>query len=269
MVLIGLIVGLLVGGLVVFFVAGMTAGVPTPIAGSLQESQLDTVVGTYRYQNDTYEITAREAIAGTRSLASMRNGDGTYQTPSTDMVIAQARNEILAKLVSDNGIEVSGEEVAAYAREVVGTDDMAAVAAYFSMDEAQAQQALTEAASVRKLRESVVGSSVSVLEAPAYPADGATEVGTAAYADYIIGLLGSNWDSEAGTWANTDNPYYTSLQNKVFAPGSASYDAAQAAYAVALEQSGASSSSSSRDAWVAWLNQYLDEASIAVATLRA
>lgn len=268
MVLIGLIAGLLIGGLVMFFVSGALSGAPKPVAASLQESQLDTVVGTYRYQDETYKITAREAILGTKSLEAARNSDGTYQTPSTDMVVSFARNQILAQLVRDNGIEVSGEEVLAYARDLVGTDDMGAVASYFSMEEAQAQQILTEAASVRKLREQVVGSSSSLVEPPAYPADGATEVGNAEYATYIIGLLGSNWDSEAGTWANTQNPYYEVLKDKVFAPGSASYDAAQAAYAVALEQMG-TSATSTRDAWTAWLNQYLDEGSIAVATLRA
>lgn len=268
MVVIGLIAGLLIGALVMFFVSGALSDAPKPVAASLQESQLDTVVGTYRYQDDTYKITAREAILGTKSLAAARNSDGTYQTPSTDMVVSFARNQILAQLVRDNGIEVSGEEVAAYARDLVGTDDMSAVASYFSMDEAQAQQILTEAASVRKLREQVVGSVASILEPPSYPADGATEVGNADYATYIIGLIGSNWDSEAGTWANTENRYYDVLKDKVFAPGSASYDAAQAAYAVALEQMD-STGISTRDAWTAWLNQYLDEGSIAVATLRA
>ena len=267
MVVIGLLIGLVVGALAMFFIARALPNVPTPIAGTLQESQLDTVVGTYRYQDDTYSITARDAILGTKSLESVRNADGSYQAPSTDMIVSYARNDILARLVRDNGIEVSGEEVAAYARELVGTDDMNAVASYFSMDADQAQQIVSEAAAVRKLREQVVGTSAAALQPPTYPADGATEVGNADYATYIIGLLGSNWDSASGTWANTSNPYYDVLKDKVFAPGSASYDAAQAAYAVALEQVG--STDSARAAWTTWLNQYLDEGSIAVATLRA
>lgn len=268
MTIVGLLIGLIVGALAMFFISRALSGAPTPVAGTLQESQLDTVVGTYRYQDDTYKITARDAILGTKSLESARNADGSYQTPSSDMIISFARNDILARLVRDNGIEVSSEEVAAYARDLVGTDDMNAVASYFSMDVDQAQRIVSEAAAVRKLREQVVGSSATALQPPAYPADGATEVGTADYATYIIGLLGSNWDSASGTWANTSNPYYDVLKDKVFAPGSASYDAAQAAYAVALEQTGATDGAA-RSAWTSWLNQYLDEGSIAVATLRA
>ncbi len=264
-----ILVGLLIGFLATFLVMSGRTSVPTPVSSTLTESQLDTtVVGTYRYDGVTYSITAREAILGSVSLDSVSNGDGTYEAPTADMILAYARNQILAQLVADNGITVTSDEVAAYAEETVGTSDMAAVAAYFNMDEDQAEEIMTEAAAVAKLRASVAGTSSSAPEPPTPPADGDTEVGTAEYADYIIALLGSNWDSEQGTWANTDNAYYTALQNMVFAPGSASYEAAEAAYAVAYQEWQASSGDAG-DVWYAYVNQYLDEASIAIATLRA
>lgn len=265
-----ILVGLLIGFLATFLFMNGRSGAPQPVAATLTESQLDsTVVGTYRYDGETYAITAREALLGSTSLENAANGDGTYDAPSADMVLAYARNQILAQLVADNGITVTSEEVAAYAEQTVGTSDMAAVAAYVGMDEDQALQAMTEAAAVAKLRASVAGSSSTAAPVPpTAPADGNTEVGTAEYADYIIALLGSNWDADLGTWANTDNAYYTALQNMVFAPGSASYEAAEAAYAVAYAQWQAASGDQG-EAWLDYVNAYLDAGAISIATLRA
>lgn len=265
-----ILVGLLVGFLATFLVMSGRTGAPQPVAPTLTESQLDsTVVGTYRYDDETYAITAREALLGSTSLEGVANDDGTYDAPSADMVLAYARNQILAQLVADNGITVTSDEVAAYAEQTVGTSDMAAVAAYVGMDEDQALQAMTEAAAVAKLRASVTGSSSTTAPLPpTAPADGNTEVGTAEYADYIIALLGSNWDAGLGTWANTDNAYYTALQNMVFAPGSANYEAAEAAYAVAYAEWQATSGDQG-EAWFDYVNAYLDAGSISIATLRA
>lgn len=264
-----LLVGLLVGFLATFLFMNGRTSAPVPVAATLSEGQLDTVVGTYRYGDETYKITAREAILGTVSLESVKNDDGTYDAPTSDMVLSYARNRILALMVEEHGITVSDDEVAQYALDIVGTDDMALVADYFDMEEDQAREIMAEAAAVRKLRESVTSSpSVSAPQEPTPPADGGTEVGNAEYANYIIGLLGSHWDAATGTWADTDNAYYAVLQNMQFAPGLANYEAAEAAYGVAYQEYVASTQDASAT-WTDFVNQYLDQGSISIATLRS
>lgn len=264
-----LLVGLLVGFLATYLFLNGRTSAPVPVASTLSESQLDTVVGTYRYGDETYRITARDAILGTTSLESVMNDDGTYDAPTSDMILSYARNRILALMVEEQGITVSDEEVAAYALDTVGTSDMSLVADYFGMDVDQAQSIMAEAAAVRKLRESMTSTpSVSKPQEPTPPADGNTEVGTADYADYIIGLLGSHWDASTGTWADTDNAYYAALQNMQFAPGLANYEAAEAAYGVAYQEYAASAQEASQ-AWTDYVNRYLDQGSISIATLRS
>lgn len=264
---IGLVLGAVLGAVLFSFISGGSGGAPTPIGATLGASQLQTVVGTYRYEGKTYEITAQDAILGSGSLSGAQNADGSYRAPSADNVLSYARNMILAELVQENGIEVSSDEVAQYAQNLIGTSDTDAVAVYFGMESSDAQRLLTEAAAVGKLREKIVGNVGIGLQAPELPADGNSEVGTAAYADYIIGLLGSYWDSAAQTWANTDNLYYEALKDEVFAPGSASYDAAQIAYGIALDALG--DTASSQEIWTDYVNGYLNEAAISVRTLGA
>lgn len=265
--LIGLVLGAVLGAVLFSFISGGSGGAPAPVGATLSASQLQTVVGTYRYDGKAYEITAQDAILGSGSLSGAQNADGSYQTPSADDILSYARNMILAKLVQENGIEVSSDEVAQYAQDLIGTSDADAVAAYFGMESSDAQRLLAEAAAVGKLREKIVGNVGTGLQAPELPADGNSEVGTAAYADYIIGLLGSYWDPAAQTWANTDNPYYESLKDEVFAPGSASYDAAQIAYGIALDALG--NAASAQEIWTDYVNGYLNEAAISVRTLGA
>lgn len=262
------IAGLLVGALVALLVFNGKFHPPAPIASTLAEAQLDTAVGAYSYAGKTYKITARDAIEGSTSLSAVKNPDGSYDAPTADMVLSFARNEILDRLVEDNGVSVSSEEISAYALSMLGTSDMSAIAEMFGMDEAQAQGVVAQAAAVGKLRQQVTGTSGSSAPVPPdAPADGNTEVGTAAYADYIIGLLGANWDSSTNMWANTTNDFYNALQGMVFAPGSANYEAALAAYGVAYAQHLAVSGQT--DAWSDYVNEYLDSGSVVIATLRS
>lgn len=266
--LIGLAVGLLVALGLARFVFGLGSVKLDPVAPTLSESQLSEVVGTYSYDGENHDITARDAILGTQALSFSLNADGTYDAPSSDMVLSYARNQILAKLVADAGIEVSDEEVSSYMQQLVGTTDLAQAAAYLHMDADQAAEALKAACATAKLKQTVCGSGVEAISAPAWPEDGNTELGHPEYADYIISLLGTNWDATTMSWANTDNPYYAALKDAVFAQGSASYDAAMLAYDVAVQQAGGAAADSSA-AWTDYVNEYLDKAAVAIYTLRA
>ena len=267
---IGVVLGILVALLLSRFVFSGTGGSLSPVSPTLAESELSCVVGTYVYDGQTYEITAQEAITGTQSLSASLNADGSYDTPSSDMVLSYARNQILAKVVAEQGITVSSDEVSAYMQATLGTTDLSTAAAYLNMDADQAQSALQAACAVSKLKDSVCAGATSSasIAAPSYPEDGDLDLGHSEYADYIISLLGSHWDTTTGSWADTDNPYYTALQGQVFGVGSASYSAAQLAYSVAVQQADSSSGSAST-VWTDYVNTYLDKAAITISTLRA
>jgi hypothetical protein len=183
-------------------------------------------------------------------------------------VVAVARNAVLKRIVEDYGVSVDQDEVDTYLQGAFGTSDVAAVASSLGLGEQAARAAAEEAAAVAKLRAQVVGVDASEPQAPWYPADGNTEVGTAEYADYVIGLLGEHWNASLQMWADTDNDYYRALEGKVFAAGSANYEAAQAAYTVACDEYAAAGDEAGQ-AWLDLVNSYLDKACITVATLRA
>ena len=266
--LIGLVVGVLAAIVLARFVFGWGTTKLDPVAPALADTELSCVVGTYTYNGETFDITAREAIEGTQSLSYSLNADGTYDAPSSDMVLAYARNQVLAQIAADAGITASADEVNAYMQQLVGTTDITQAAAYLHMDVDQAQTALQQACAISKLKDSVCPASAQTLQEPVWPSDGNTELGHPEYADYIIGLLGANWDATTQSWANTDNDYYAVLKDQVFAQGSASYNAAMLAYNVAYQQAGGTAGDSSA-AWTAYVNTYLDTAAIVIYTLRA
>ena len=240
-----------------------------PTAATLSEDELDTVVGSYTYQGVSHDITARQAIEDSTSLESVKNDDGTYTAPTADTIVSYARNQILAVLVDEAGVEVSDEELASYAERTTGVSDIATIATYYQMDEDQARRILTDAAAVFKLRDQVVGSIGDAPQAPAAPdSDADASAATEDYAAYITGLLGSHWDTESGAWADEDNVYYQSLQQYSFDGKTATYEAAQVAYYVAynLYQQQASQQ---RVAWTQYVDTYLAQATISIATLRS
>lgn len=238
-----------------------------PLGSTIQNDELDsTIVGYYTYDGQQYELTAAEVIGQSNDLQSSVNADGTYDSPSADQVLAAARNAVMRHLVDDKNVVVTQSEIDAYAVSTLGTSDVESLASIYGMGVTQTRDSLELAARLSKLRNQVAASSASggSVAAPTAPADGQNEVGNADYAQYIIGLLGSHWNSVDGTWADTDNAYYPALLNQVFAPGSASYEAALAAYAVAY-----STSAVSLDVWTSYVNSYLDEGAVSIATLRA
>lgn len=271
-VLITVLIGLaclLVGAAVGLFLLSRIVDLPqSTISTTLTESQLDEKVGTYTYNGKVYTITARQAIEDSVSLESRKNDDGTYDAPSADMIISYARNCILTAEVAARGITVTDDDLNQYLIDFAGTTDISTIAEEYSMDEDQARRILIEAAGVRKLKESVVGVTPDAPEAPTEPEDGDTEVTNSEYAAYIIGLLGDNWDSENGTWANTDNPYYEALKDAAFSSTSANYEAAELAYSVASSQYSEQLSSSSEQ-WRDFVNTLMENGSITIDTLQA
>ena len=261
------VLALVVGGLVGMFVLGDVVKRPqTPVSSSLTASQLTMSVGSYTYKGVRYDITAQEAIEDSVSLDSVRQDDGTYATPTADMIISYARNRILADIVSDNGVSVSDDDLNDYLQQLMGTTDISQIANQYGMSESQARTILTEAAAVKKLRDEKVGDVPTAPTAPTAPSDGDTETANSDYYTYIVNLLGDNWDSSNNTWANTDNAYYSVLKDATFSGDSANYEAAQLAYYVAYQQYQSQSSTVSAQ-WTDFVNSYLQDAAITVNTL--
>ena len=193
----------------------------------------------------------------------MKSTDGTYAAPSGEMVLAYARNQILVSEAENRGLSVSDEDLETYANDRLGTSDFAAIATQYGVSEDQAKQIVRENALIGQLYEQIVPdvSGATMPEAPAEPADGNEEALTKDYADYIISLLGKNWDSEKATWASEDNEYYDALKDSTFTAEGASYADAQTAYYVAY-QLYAEEAQAANQAWTTFANELYAKANV-------
>lgn len=257
---IGVLVGkFLLGGLAGGAVTGKTA---------LSEGELDSTVGTYVYQGETHAITARQALEGATGVDAAKQDDGTYAMPSADNVLDYARNQVLAVAVKAEGIEVSDEDMATYAKDTLGTDDYASLASTYGMSEDEVKEVVRQSAGVKRLYDKVVGAddSAKAPETPAEPAEDAKDAATADYGKYIVGLLGDEWDADKGTWAREDGPYYAALKDQSFSADSATYDQAMTAYYVAYQQYSQQANSQSAT-WSKYVNGLLSNASISIGEL--
>jgi hypothetical protein len=238
---------------------------------TLAESELDTVVATYTYGGEKHQVTARDVIEDASSLEAELNEDGTYALPTADNVLAYARNKIIIGEAESRGITVTDEDISAYAMEMLGTDDFAAIASTYGLSEDVAKRMLGESAMMKALRDQILADTATVempANPPAEPEDGNHDATSKEYADYVIALLGDEWDAENNTWARTDGQYYATLQTYPISNEEASYEAAQQAYYVAY-MAYANATSNSSQAWTDFVNGLLGSASIEIATLCA
>jgi len=258
-----LIVGVLVGR----FVLGRTTTVSLNGATTFSEDQLDNTIATYVYDGKTYNVTAREVIEANTSLDSAANDDGTYNVPTADDTVSFARNQIVLQAAKDQGLSVSDDDVSQYATDTLGTDDYSTIASNYSLDEDTTKSILSDAALMKKLRDSVVTTTVPTSPtAPTAPSDGNSDTATAEYAQYIIALAGDEWDSTNNTWAGTDGTYYAALSSYAISNDSATYAAAEAAYYVAYSAYNTASSSVSTE-WTNYVNTLLSNATIQIGSL--
>ena len=159
--------------------------------------------------------------------------------------------------------------MAAFAEQMFGTSDYATIASNYGIDEEIAKATIADSATMSKLRDAVVSTPLpDVPTAPAEPEEGAEDTPTADYASYIIGLLGDEWDSEAGTWARQDGDYYATLSSYEITNDSATYAAAEAAYQVASNNYSEVATQVSEE-WVAYTRNLLSNATVQVGSLVA
>lgn len=259
-----LVAGLLVG----HFVIGGGPVVSLDGKTSLTEQELDSNIASYTLDGQVHNMTAREVIEGTTSLKAMANEDGTYKIPAPTYVLMYAQNKILLDDAKSRNLSVSDEELASFTQSVYGTSDYAAIAQQYQISEDEAKKTLTDSALVGKLRDSVVTTALpDQPEAPAQPADPSNDVPTEAYATYVIGLLGDEWDSANNTWARTDGDYYAVLSGYEISNSGATYAAAQAAFNVANSKYAQAYQQVGQE-WTDYVNnQLMSKASIQIGSL--
>ena len=260
-----LVAGVLVGH---FLLPGGTASSTISLDGrtTLSASELDSVIATYTYDGQVNDITAREVID---QVGGTTNDDGTYNVPRANDILTYAQNALLADEAERQGLSVTDEEVSEFATGMLGTDDFATIASYYGLTEDAARQIVASSALTSKLQDSVVTTEVPDEPAvPAEPAEGEEDTPTADYAEYVIGLLGDEWDAEANTWARTDGTYYATLSGYEISNEAASYAAAEAAYNVAYEAYGEVATQASQE-WIEYARGLMSKATIQIGTLVA
>lgn len=266
-----LVIAIIVAGVGGYFIGrgGFGGASSAPGSALLTEGQLDATVASYTYKGARHDITAREAIESQYSLDSMKTDDGMYRAPSAETLVAYVRTQILLNEAEARGIEVTDDEVTAYAEQTYGTSDFATLATQYGLSEDQAREIVRNSTMIEKLYNQIApASTVALPEEPEQPADGDTSTRSKAYADYIINLAGDEWDAETGTWASTDGPYATALQGMDVTADSASYEEAIIAYYVAYQEY-ATQASESRQTWTDFANTLFADADMDIYGLYA
>ncbi len=201
---------------------------------TLSAGELDSTVATYTIDGRTARVTAREVLeesSGDAELAA--NEDGTYDVPSASDVLTYAQNQIILADADARGLTATDDEIDEFISSSLGTD-LSTLATSWGIDEDAARSVVADAVTMRKLQDEVATTELPEQPtAPTEPAEGAEDEPTAEYAQYVIGLLGDEWDADANDWARTDGTYYATLSGYEISNDAATYAAASAAYSVA------------------------------------
>ena len=230
------IVALAVGVALGYFLMGGPSGSSISLNGrsTLSESELDSTIATYTFDGATHKITARDVLTfgGSEPVA---NDEGTYDVPGAESILNYAQTQIMLSDAEARGITATDDEINEFLATSYGSDvDLATFASGTGMTEDAAREMLEYWVIINKLGEDVAGGTLPEAPVePTAPEEGEEETPTAEYAEYIIGLVGDEWDADANTWASSDGDYYATLSSYEISNDSATYAAATAAYSVA------------------------------------
>ena len=230
------IVALAVGVALGYFLMGGPSGSSVSLNGrsTLSESELDSTIATYTFDGATHKITARDVLTfGGSELVA--NDDGTYDVPGATSILNYAQTQLMLSDAEARGITATDDEINEFLATSYGSDvDLATFASGTGMTEDAAREMLEYWVIINKLGEDVAGGTLPEAPVePTAPEEGEEETPTAEYAEYIIGLVGDEWDADANTWASSDGDYYATLSSYEISNDSATYAAASAAYSVA------------------------------------
>lgn len=228
------VVALAIGVAAGHFLLGGSGTISLNGRTTLSAGELDSTVATYTVDGRTVSVTAREVLEESSGDAELTaNEDGTYDVPSASDVLTYAQNQIILADADARGLTATDDEVDEFVSTNLGTD-LATLATSWGIDEDAARSVVADAVTMRKLQDEVATTELPEQPtAPSEPAEGAEDEPTAEYAQYVIGLLGDEWDADANDWARTDGTYYATLSGYEISNDAATYAAASAAYSVA------------------------------------
>ena len=229
--------------------------------------ELDSVIATYTVNGQAKSVTAREVLVEVAGGAEpIANEDGTYDVPSASATLTYAQNEIILADAAARGITATDEEIDEFAISSLGAD-LATLASSWGIEEQAAHDMIEDAIVMQKLQEQVTSTELPEQPStPSEPAEGEEDVATAEYAQYVIGLLGDEWDAEADDWARTDGTYYATLSGYDISNDAATYAAASAAYSVA-SSAYQTASTQLNEEWNAYTDSVLSTVSIQLGTI--
>lgn len=255
------VIAVIVAAILGYVIGSDTFGPKGVGSATLTEDQLDSVVATWTLDGATNKITARQAIESQYSLDTVKDENGTYPTPTADVILAYARNQVLLKEAEKRDVKIDDKELAAAAEDTLGTSDFSTIASQYQVTEDQAKEIVRQQVTIQKLYKTIVKDAPTAPAAPEEPENGDSAAVSAEYAAYIIDLAGKEWDKEAGTWASPDGTYATALAGEEFTADSASYAQAQKAYAAAY-QDYAKHAADSNQSWTEYVNALFAKADI-------
>lgn len=255
------VIAVIVAAILGYVIGSDTFGPKGVGSATLTEDQLDSVVATWTLDGATNKITARQAIESQYSLDTVKDENGTYPTPTADVILAYARNQVLLKEAEKRDVKIDDKELAAAAEDTLGTSDFSTIASQYQVTEDQAKEIVRQQVTIQKLYKTIVKDAPTAPAAPEEPENGDSAAVSAEYAAYIIDLAGKEWDKEAGTWASPDGTYATALAGEEFTADSASYAQAQKAYAAAY-QDYAKHAADSNQSWTECVNTLFAKANI-------
>ena len=263
---IGIAVGLVVAAACGFAVGKVTAPtVGTTAVGkvTVTASELDTVIGTYSSPMASGDITIRDIMESISSPDAYVNNDGEYRMPPVDSMMGLVRTRIISEAATKEGISVTDEDIEAYSHKMLGDEiGIKEAAKNYSMTEDAVKRMMRDNILAERLREKVAGKATkSDIQSPDAPSDDSEEAKKAImkkYADYIIKLVGDEWDLSTGSWKDEHGAYAQALKNKDFSNDGASYEAAEAAYYVAYSDYSAEQSQIEKK-WNAYENDLMKD----------
>lgn len=258
------VVGIALG----FVVSGFFGGGKALNKTTLASNELDTVVASY---NGTNKVTARDVLESNGSIENAKVSEDIYHVPSADAIIAYVRNQILLDEAKKAGIEANDDDIAKFAKENLGVDklDYDEMAKKFGVDGDSVKEVMKQTVTISKLHDSKLTGDNSDVTPPVEPEkceEGKEQEKTAAYAEYIKKLVGSEWDAKNNKWASDDSMYASILGESGFDGSEASYEMAVMAFNVAYQQF-AASQQKANSAWIEFVNKVYAESSVNIYTL--
>lgn len=234
----------------------------------LDESELDsTIVGTMTYAGKSKDLTAREVIEDNMGIELAKTPEGKYKAPTADMVLGYARNKVMAQLIEEEGITPTEEQIQNFVDSNLGGMSIADLAKQYQMDEEHAKKIVTESVASNMLYDKIMGGPIGTEPTPPVaPAEGDATTPTKEYADYIIKLLGDEWDATNKTFKSADGKFASSLKDLNFNGETATYEQAQSVYYVVYAYF-TQAQEELNTKWHDYVNGKFSDASISINTL--